>query len=174
MPLRVSLPLVEVFLLVEQPRQRLSHWSQALAPLDDAKAPPLATVDAYYDPASNQAIFGLRYDEQVLGYSIYLSERYGFPAEKVRAALVYLNEGTEKVVGVDPLALDRFRAHFRSSVVQMRELLADPGANLPHAETSFEMTDKLEACQRCVFRRPCGREAVATHPPAVHPQLIAV
>src|SRR5690242_20205262 len=67
MPSRVSLPLVEVFLLVEQPRQRLSHWSQALAPLDDAAAPPLASVDAYYDPASNQALFGLRYDEQALG-----------------------------------------------------------------------------------------------------------
>ena len=64
---RVSSPLVEVFLLVEQPRQRLSHWSQALAALDDAAAPPLASVDAYYDPASNQAIFGLRYDEQALG-----------------------------------------------------------------------------------------------------------
>src|SRR6185436_7430999 len=56
-----------VFLLVEQPRQRLSHWSQALAPLDAANAPPMATVDAYYDPTSNQAIFGLRYDERALG-----------------------------------------------------------------------------------------------------------
>jgi hypothetical protein len=67
MPSRVTLPLVEVFLLVEQPRQRLSHWSQAMAPLDDAAAPVLASVDAYYDPASNQAIFGLRYDEHALG-----------------------------------------------------------------------------------------------------------
>ena len=67
MPSRVSPPLVEVYLLVEQPRQRLSHWSQALAPLDDAAAPPVASVDAYYDPASNQAIFGLRYDELALG-----------------------------------------------------------------------------------------------------------
>ncbi|HEU4731817.1 MAG TPA: hypothetical protein VFT22_28175 [Kofleriaceae bacterium] len=64
---RVFPPLVEVFLLVEQPRQRLSHWSQALAPLDGVGAPPVATVDAYYDPTSNQAIFGLRYDELALG-----------------------------------------------------------------------------------------------------------
>jgi hypothetical protein len=64
---RASSLLVEVFLLVEQPRQRLSHWSQALAALDEAAAPQLASVDAYYDPASNQAIFGLRYDEQVVG-----------------------------------------------------------------------------------------------------------
>lgn len=51
MPSRVFQPLIEVFLLVEQPRQRLSHWTQALAPLDDAAgAPPVAAVDAYYDP----------------------------------------------------------------------------------------------------------------------------
>jgi len=59
--------LIEVFLLVDQPRQRLSHWSRALAPLDETIAPPLATVDAYFEPASNQAIFGLRYDEAALG-----------------------------------------------------------------------------------------------------------
>jgi len=67
MPSLVFQPLVEVFLLVEQPRQRLSHWTQVLAPLDGVEAPPVATVDAYYDPTSNQAIFGLRYDELALG-----------------------------------------------------------------------------------------------------------
>jgi hypothetical protein len=67
MPSRVFQPLVEVFLLVEQPRQRLSHWTQALAPLDGSTAPPVASVDAYYDPTCNQAIFGLRYDELALG-----------------------------------------------------------------------------------------------------------
>jgi hypothetical protein len=63
MPPRVPSPFFEVFLLVEQPRQRLSHWSQALAPLDDPSAPAIASVDAYYDPIANQAIFGLRYDD---------------------------------------------------------------------------------------------------------------
>jgi hypothetical protein len=60
-------PLVEAFLIVEQPRQRLSHWVQALAPLDDGRAPPLATVTAYYDPTTDQALLGLRYDELALG-----------------------------------------------------------------------------------------------------------
>lgn len=68
--------LVEVFLLVEQPRQRLSHWSQALAPLDGEDAPRIASVDAYFDPTSNQAIFGLRYDRRVLGPA-----RLGFVVE---------------------------------------------------------------------------------------------
>src|SRR6266567_4737491 len=75
MPSRVPSPLVEVFLLVEQPRQRLSHWSQALAPLDDAAAPALVSVDAYHEPKANLAIFGLRYDELTLG------ERLGYVVE---------------------------------------------------------------------------------------------
>jgi hypothetical protein len=65
-----------VFLLVEQPRQRLSHWSQALAPLDTDDAPPVASVDAYFDPTSNQALFGLRYDARALGPA-----RLGFVVE---------------------------------------------------------------------------------------------
>lgn len=76
MPAMVFQPLIEVFLLVEQPRQRLSHWSQALAPLDSVDAPPVATIDAYYDPSSNQAIFRLRYDVLALG-----PDRLGFLVE---------------------------------------------------------------------------------------------
>jgi hypothetical protein len=87
---RVFQQLVEVFLLVEQPRQRLSHWSQALAPLDGPKAPSLSSVDAYYDPASNQAIFGLRYDERALG-----SARLGFIIELSRLVEVGLIQPAE-------------------------------------------------------------------------------
>jgi hypothetical protein len=90
MPVRVFQPLVEVYLLVEQPRQRLSHWSQALAPLDSAEAPPAATVDAYYDPTSNQAIFGLRYDELALG-----PERLGFVIEVARLAEIGMIQPAE-------------------------------------------------------------------------------
>jgi hypothetical protein len=60
-PSPLGLPLVEVFLLVEQPRQRLSHWTQALAPFDDPGAPAIVTVDAHFDPTTNQAIFTARY-----------------------------------------------------------------------------------------------------------------
>jgi hypothetical protein len=69
-------PLVEAFLIVEQPRQRLSHWAKALAPLDDDRAPPLAMVTAYYDPSCDQALVGLRYDELALG-----RERLAFVVE---------------------------------------------------------------------------------------------
>jgi hypothetical protein len=68
--------LIEVFLLVEQPRQRLGHWTQALAALDAATAPQLSAIHAYYDPTCDQALVELRYDEAALGPS-----RLGFVVE---------------------------------------------------------------------------------------------
>ena len=59
--------LVEAYLLIEQPRQRLGHWCQALAALDSPVAPPLAAVTALYDPTSDQALLALRYDPLALG-----------------------------------------------------------------------------------------------------------
>ena len=136
---RASSPVVEVFLLVEQPRQRLSHWSQALAALDDAAAPPLAGVDAYYDPASNQAIFGLRYDEQTLGASrmryvveIALLAEIGMiqPAE--------LSEGDRRRFVSDRLAACSVRVANQSKVVDalvelVRRVRAHKGGTSPPA-----------------------------------------
>lgn len=59
--------LVEAFLIVDQPRQRLGHWSHALSPLDDQAAPPLANVRAYWDPTTDQALINLVYDPFALG-----------------------------------------------------------------------------------------------------------
>jgi hypothetical protein len=64
---RTVTPLVEAYLLIEQPRLRISHWSQMLAALDAPAAPPLASVVALYDPTTDQAILNLRYDELALG-----------------------------------------------------------------------------------------------------------
>lgn len=60
-------PLVEAYLVIDQPRQRHTHWSTALAPLDARRAPPLAAVAAYYDASADQALLALRYDELALG-----------------------------------------------------------------------------------------------------------
>lgn len=62
-----SAHIFEAYLILEQPRQRLSHWTQSLAPLDDDQAPPLAGITAYYDPENDQALLGLRYDDLALG-----------------------------------------------------------------------------------------------------------
>ncbi len=55
-------PTVEAFLLIEQPRQRLGHWTKALAGLDGPTAPPTVSITAYYDPTSDQALLQLQYD----------------------------------------------------------------------------------------------------------------
>jgi hypothetical protein len=60
-------PVIELFLLLEQPRQRQSHWAAALAPLDSQAAPPVAGIDAYYDEAADQAVIAVRYDRLALG-----------------------------------------------------------------------------------------------------------
>jgi hypothetical protein len=60
-------PLIEAFLIVEQPRQRLSHWLTTLAPLDSDHAPPLAAITGYWDPTTDQALVALKYDEAALG-----------------------------------------------------------------------------------------------------------
>ena len=101
------------------------------------------------------------YDEQVLGYALYVSQRYRLPMEKVRASLVYLNDGVEHQVQVDRDAVEGFKARFTQSVARMRELLADPATNTPRDESAFPRTEDLSACTRCAFRRPCGREEAA-------------
>jgi CRISPR/Cas system-associated exonuclease Cas4 (RecB family) len=101
------------------------------------------------------------YDEQVLGYALYVSQRYRLPMEKVRASLVYLNDGVEHQVQVDADAVEGFKSRFAQSVARMRELLADPASNTPKDESAFPQTENLSSCTRCAFRRPCGREAAA-------------
>jgi PD-(D/E)XK nuclease superfamily len=98
------------------------------------------------------------YDDQVLGYALYVSRRYGFPIDQVRATLVYLNDGIEREVPVDQGAIDGFLERMRRSVDSMRALLADPAANVPQSRESFPMTEDFSACNRCVFRRVCGRD----------------
>jgi hypothetical protein len=87
----VILPsLVDAYLVLEQPRQRLGHWSQALAGLDSPNAPPLASVTAYYDPTCDQALLGLRYDELALG-----AEKLGFLVEVALLAEIGLVQPAE-------------------------------------------------------------------------------
>ncbi len=75
-PATDTTPLVEAYLLIEQPRQRLGHWTTALAALDSPDAPPLASVVVLYDPTTDQALINVRYDQLALG-----AERLAFVIE---------------------------------------------------------------------------------------------
>ncbi len=101
------------------------------------------------------------YDDQVLGYALYLHHRYRLPLAGMRATLVYVNDGVEQTVPIEAGPLEAFKAKFTQSVAAMREALADPAANVPRPEDAFARTDDLLACARCPFRRPCGRERAA-------------
>jgi hypothetical protein len=98
------------------------------------------------------------YADQVLGYALYISSRYGFPADRVRGSLVFLNAGAEEVVQVDAASLSAFRSRFQRSVEAMRQLTTDASANAPRPKSHFPMTEDLSLCARCVFRRVCRRE----------------
>ena len=97
------------------------------------------------------------YDDQILGYALYLQARHGVPLEGMRASLVYLNQGVEKDVVIEEAALGAFRDRFRESVSGMRALLRNPETNEPKPREAFPETPKAEVCARCVFRRPCGK-----------------
>ncbi len=101
------------------------------------------------------------YDDQLVAYALYLSVRYGLPIERMRAVLVYLNDGKEVEVSVAPEAVEAFKARFRQSVEGMRALLFDQAKNVPLPEGTFELATDLMTCARCPFRRPCGREQAA-------------
>lgn len=62
MQLGEAMQPVEAFLLIEQPRQRLGHWTKALSALDTPDAPPALAIIAYYDPTCDQALIDLQYD----------------------------------------------------------------------------------------------------------------
>ncbi len=101
------------------------------------------------------------YDDQVLAYALYLSNRYGHPVDRVRCALVYLNARQEQLVEVDAPAVETFHRRFAESVAKMRAALADVVKNVPKDKAAFPESQNPEACARCVFRGPCGKvEAV--------------
>ncbi|MEN9797674.1 MAG: hypothetical protein RL653_1370 [Pseudomonadota bacterium] len=99
------------------------------------------------------------YDDQVLGYALYLADRYKMDLGAIRTSLVYLNAGTEKEVACTAEAVERFKASFRGSVARMRALLVDPSGNEARGEEAFPLKENAADCAGCVFRRPCGRES---------------
>lgn len=121
---RATTPLVEAFLIIEQPRQRLSHWSQALAPLDDGRAPPLASITAHYDPNTDQALIALRYDEFALG-----RERLAFVIEIALLAEIgmiqpaELTDGDRRRFVGERLTRCTVQASERSVVASLTELV---------------------------------------------------
>lgn len=125
MPANENLELVDAYLLIEQPRQRLGHWTQALAALDSPSAPALAAITAFYDPVEDQAVLHLRYDELALG-----SMRLGYVVEVALLAEIgmiqpaALSEFERKRFLSERLARCTFEVtHQRSAIGALTELV---------------------------------------------------
>ncbi len=93
---------------------------------------------------------------QLLCYALYVQARHGVPAERVTCHLVYVNSG--QVIDFTPTTaeLDVAKGAIRSSIGRMRALLVD-GAGNAGLKDRFPMTDELERCEVCCFRRLCNR-----------------
>lgn len=94
--------------------------------------------------------------EQVKGYALYAASKWKARPDQVKARLVYLGQAQEVEVSVDPDSLEGFRQYFRESVAKMRELLKDPEKNVAHKD-DFPMTEDVQQCRFCPFRKMCGR-----------------
>ncbi len=66
--------ILDTFLVLELPRQRASHWSQALSPLDDPDAPVITSIAAFYDAQRDQALIGLRFSELATDAPAYVTK----------------------------------------------------------------------------------------------------
>jgi hypothetical protein len=98
--------------------------------------------------------------DQMAGYATGLAARNGgvLPGSgPLRVSLVYLTQGKtgESVVG--PAEMESFRGRMAASVAAMRAVLKDPAKNEPLPMEHFPMTDDLDECRRCAFRRICKR-----------------
>jgi len=112
------------------------------------------------------------YEDQVVGYALYLAHRHRVEPHQIRCRLVFLNVGQEVEVPVDAQTVQHFSVKFRESVQRMRELLVNAAANTPLYAEQFPMTEDLSQCARCAFRRACGREGVtfaSLRPPDTQP-----
>jgi hypothetical protein len=100
------------------------------------------------------------YQDQVVGYALYLAHRYRVAPESVRCLLVFVNQGEESEVRVDEPTVQQYRLHFEESVRAMQALLINASENVPVDAAQFPKTDDLAQCARCAFRRACGREGI--------------
>jgi len=97
------------------------------------------------------------YKLQLSLYALYVSEKFGIPAERIRAEMFYLALGESGKVDsfeVSLEGLEETREYLRASVLEMKKLLMDVAENEPLPEKDFEKSEGFW-CQRCNFRKVC-------------------
>lgn len=125
------------------------------AVLDFARRTPEGTVEIYdwktgaVDPVGNRP--------QLVCYALFVHAHHGVPPEKVTTHLVYLSAKPEvHDVRLAPSDIAEVSAFMRASIAAMRARLKDGAKNVALRE-DFPLTDDLEKCRVCTFRRLCHR-----------------
>jgi len=96
------------------------------------------------------------YKLQLSLYALYVSEKFGISADKIKAKMFYLALGELGKVDsfeVDSEGLEEVREYLRMSVLEMKKLLVDVTEN-EAAEEDFEKSEGFW-CSRCNFRKVC-------------------
>jgi CRISPR/Cas system-associated exonuclease Cas4 (RecB family) len=96
---------------------------------------------------------------QVATYVLYASRTWDVPATEVEVLLANLATGTSRRIRLPERALDAALSRIRTSIRDMRQLLADPEGNAAR-ETDFPPVDRPRTCRRCAFRRVCVEEGI--------------
>ena len=99
------------------------------------------------------------YKLQLSLYALYVSEKFGIPAEKIMAKMIYLALGeSEKADSfeVDSELLEEMRVYLRDSILGMKKLLRDISDN-EAVEDDFEKCEGYW-CSRCNFKKVCLSE----------------
>ena len=99
------------------------------------------------------------YELQLSLYALYVAEKLGVSAEKIKAEMFYLALGESGKVDsfeVDSGKLEGMRVYLRASILEMKKLLRDVTEN-EAVEEDFEKSEGFW-CSRCSFRKVCSGE----------------
>lgn len=94
---------------------------------------------------------------QLAVYGLYVVQTYHSAPEELSGLEVSLRTGEECLYGLDSLTLERARRYIENSANRMQRILDDREQNVASIH-QFPMTEDLDSCASCRFRRACGRE----------------
>jgi hypothetical protein len=94
---------------------------------------------------------------QVALYALYSQQAWDLPVDRLRMSVAYLQPLRVQEIKVTLGSLARTRTQAEDSIQAMQARLRSPTENLAFIG-DFPMTDDLDRCFGCAFKRLCGRE----------------
>ena len=95
---------------------------------------------------------------QLGGYALYVGAKHDAEPSRVRTNLVYLGKDIQTFsFQMNDKELTETRGEIRASIAAMRTRLFDKEGNVARKE-DFALTDDLQKCGMCAYRRLCGRD----------------